>query len=509
MARWDWEFPRHRRRPPRPAEGGIAARKQRGVIGETWWSARFVAVLESFAIGSRLRRGRSYARSGQVLDLEVEPGIVYARVQGSRRVPYDVRIRVKTLSARAWTRLEQALASQAMFAARLLAGEMPHEIEDAFATLNLSLFPARASELETDCSCPDFANPCKHIAATFYILAEAFDDDPFLIFAWRGRTCDQLVANLRRLRGAAVHAPDTEAVPDDPEHAADTPPLAASIGDFWRIDPAFTGLHLAPHASDTPDALLRQLGSPPPEAGGQRLLERLSSAYRAMAEGAEHLAYDVGPGAPEETADIEPRQPRRPRPPRDPRYFVTDLRHFLAEDDEALHPAARRLATFFGSIVRTGTSIPGGVEVRTPLKCRRSRGRSPCRGRLTVRITDIPSEMSWTCAVCGEGGVLHGWECTDHDLGGRGHGVDRAELEVILTEDQYRQLERLDLIDVGAEQLVRGAQYESGAILLAGSREEFDALIAEVAVALGLTRDPRSRASLERLHRLLMQNSAT
>src|SRR5918994_603626 len=128
MAPWGRVRRRPRGKPPRQVDSGIAARTRRGAIGETWWSARFVAVLESFAIGSRLIRGRSYARAGRVLDLRVEPGLVTARVLGSRRDPYDVRIGVKALSARAWERIEDALAAQALFAARLLAGEMPHEI---------------------------------------------------------------------------------------------------------------------------------------------------------------------------------------------------------------------------------------------------------------------------------------------------------------------------------------------------------------------------------------------
>ena len=289
MARWN-RFRKKRPKTPRAQEPGIAARSKRGAIGEAWWSARFVAVLESFAIGSRLQRGRSYARAGRVLDLKVKPGLVSARVQGSRRDPYEVRIGVKTLSAGAWSRLERALAAQALYAARLLAGEMPREIEEAFATLDLSLFPATAEELDADCTCPDFANPCKHIAATFYILAEAFDADPFLIFAWRGRTRERLIANLRALRGAAAGGAEDVAPPDD-RRGEDVPPLADSLADFWRIDAAFGGLHVAPHASDTPDALLRQLGPAPPDVGGQQLFERLASAYHAMAAGAEGLAY--------------------------------------------------------------------------------------------------------------------------------------------------------------------------------------------------------------------------
>ncbi|MGH9005102.1 MAG: SWIM zinc finger family protein, partial [Acidimicrobiia bacterium] len=180
---------------PRPADG-IKAKSRSGAIGTTWWSQRFIAALEAFDMGTRLTRGRRYARAGQVLDLTVEAGVVGARVQGSRVNPYTVTIRVLPLSTKDWARVEDALAARAVFLAKLLAGEMPADIEAAFAECRLTLFPASPGDLTTDCSCPDWANPCKHIAATYYLLAEAFDDDPFLILAWRGRGRDELLAAL-------------------------------------------------------------------------------------------------------------------------------------------------------------------------------------------------------------------------------------------------------------------------------------------------------------------------
>src|SRR5258706_9456411 len=111
-------------------EGGLKAQSARGAIGESWWSKRFLAVLESFAIGSRLTRGRNYARKGQVLSLQVAPGVVSSTVQGSRPKPYDVRIGLAALDKVTWARVEAALAEQALFSARLLAGDMPQQIED-------------------------------------------------------------------------------------------------------------------------------------------------------------------------------------------------------------------------------------------------------------------------------------------------------------------------------------------------------------------------------------------
>ncbi|MFW6039819.1 MAG: SWIM zinc finger family protein, partial [Gemmatimonadota bacterium] len=200
----DWyDFPRYPKTTRREAKDGIKARSRRGDIGERWWSRRFVEALESFANANRLRRGRSYARSGQVMDLDVESGLVTARVQGSRKRPYTIRAEIDRFDDDEWSLAEDAIAAQALFLAALLAGEMPADIEDAFDAAGLELFPRSHADLRTECSCPDWANPCKHIAATLYILAEAFDDDPFLILAWRGRDRDTLIERLRERRAGA------------------------------------------------------------------------------------------------------------------------------------------------------------------------------------------------------------------------------------------------------------------------------------------------------------------
>lgn len=200
---WEW-FPPSR---PRAVEGGLTARSARGAIGATWWSQRFIAVLESFALGSRLTRGKAYARKGQVLGLQLERGRVTSRVQGSRPAPYRATIRLAPFSELVWAKVEVALAEQAIYAAGLLAGELPPELERVFAKAGAPLFPATVRELEMTCSCPDWEVPCKHLAATFYLLAEAFDDDPFQILHWRGRSRDALLARLRQLRDAE---PDPE-----------------------------------------------------------------------------------------------------------------------------------------------------------------------------------------------------------------------------------------------------------------------------------------------------------
>ena len=203
MARGRWSgWDRYERSGPRAAEGGIKAKSRRGAIGDTWWSKRFVAVLESFGMGTRLARGKRYARSGQVMDLQVASQQVTARVQGSRKKPYEVSLVLRAFDDDEWDAVIEVLAGEAIYAAQLLAGEMPEPIEDAFAAVGLSLFPESKSGLQTTCSCPDWANPCKHLAATLFILAERFDEDPFQILAWRGRDREALLAAMRELRGA-------------------------------------------------------------------------------------------------------------------------------------------------------------------------------------------------------------------------------------------------------------------------------------------------------------------
>ena len=156
MGRWevyDRYFPPSR---PRAAKGGIRAQSKRGGFGESGWAKRWITVLEGFHIGVRLQRGRRYARDGQVLSIEIEKGIIRARVQGSRPKPYDITIKVKSLGRAAWKKVAASVAGQAVFASKLLGGEMPHEMEEVLRAGGMSLFPERYNDLDTDCSCPDW-----------------------------------------------------------------------------------------------------------------------------------------------------------------------------------------------------------------------------------------------------------------------------------------------------------------------------------------------------------------
>ncbi len=275
---------------PRAVEHGLKARSSRGAIGATWWSRRFLDVLESFAMGNRLTRGRTYARKGQVISLEVTPGEVRARVQGSRVRPYRVTIGVDRFSELVWAKAEIALSEQALPSAKLLAGEVPPELEQIITAAGAPLFPQNVRELAQHCTCPDREVPCKHLAATFYLLAEAFDADPFLMLRWRGRDREQLLDRLRELRAAdvPVETPDPETTRSPTGAAVALAGLAEPIDDpdrFWLPPPP-----LPPRPAVMavePDLLLRQLPAPSAVLGGEALTDRLRPAYRRLASAAE------------------------------------------------------------------------------------------------------------------------------------------------------------------------------------------------------------------------------
>ncbi len=265
---------------PRQARGGIKAQSQRGAFGASWWAKRWIDVLESFRIGARLSRGKTYARQGQVLSIDVSKGLVKARVQGSRPNPYDVTIKVKVLSPRDWRKLAAVLARQALFAAKLLAGEMPQDVEKAFAAAGLSLFPRKLGDLHTDCSCPDQANPCKHIAAVYYLLGEEFDRDPFLLFKLRGLEREELLKLLGEVGGAPPPGPATAAA-EEPEPAAPAAePLPTDAAGFWAGGELSEDLYGSVSPPPVTAYLLQRLGNFPFWRGEQRFRDALEPAYR-------------------------------------------------------------------------------------------------------------------------------------------------------------------------------------------------------------------------------------
>jgi uncharacterized Zn finger protein len=254
-------------------------------FGLTWWGQRWIAALETLgrAYANRLPRGRTYARNGSVTDLTVAPGVVTARVHGSRRTPYRVSLRIPTFTDPQWTAATHALARQLRHAAALLDNRMPEDIDETLDAVGLSLFPT-ARELATTCSCPDEANPCKHVAAVHYTLAHTFDADPFLLPALRGRDRTTLLAALRAARTGTA-----EPVPDGPGDGGRGVPISTlSAATLFSAAGDLTTIALRPDDPTDPDATLRRLGPPP----GFDTLDLLADSVGRAARRARTLIHD-------------------------------------------------------------------------------------------------------------------------------------------------------------------------------------------------------------------------
>ena len=233
----------------------------------------------------RLSRGRSYARQGQVLSIEETKDGIAARVQGSQRSPYKIKIQIEPLTDAQWDKVIDALAEQAIFSAQLLAGEMPQEIEQAFESAKVSLFPSQRNDLKTDCSCPDYSNPCKHIAAAHYILGERFDEDPFLIFRLRGRTQEQAMQELRKRRAGV-----DEIIEEEVEEVETILPLEDCIPNYWDLGTPLEGFSVSIRPPTIEMPLLRRLGAASfvPDPGIESLLQE---AYQTIGRKALQVAF--------------------------------------------------------------------------------------------------------------------------------------------------------------------------------------------------------------------------
>jgi uncharacterized Zn finger protein len=259
-------------------------------------------VLDSFGWRSRRLGGR--VRSDHVLDWKLTPGQIQASVQGMRRSPYQVEIGVRTFDDAQWEHIVDAMARQALFAAQLLAGEMPRDVESLFRARGLSVFPS-AAEVTMACTCSDWVLPCEHILAVHHVLAERFDEDPFLIFALRGRTRAEVMDALRMRRVAGVDATrkEAEAVDGEPERQ----PLAPVAGEhpqgFWEPRDAMLGFRVRVEAPSVESAVLKRLGPPSFSTRPQAFVGALSLVCGSVTRRALRLAFgeedahgdDVGP----------------------------------------------------------------------------------------------------------------------------------------------------------------------------------------------------------------------
>ncbi|MBX3160708.1 MAG: SWIM zinc finger family protein [Deltaproteobacteria bacterium] len=311
MSRWSL-YGGYRPAPKKPPpERGIRMTK----AGTTWWGRRWIEALEGVLRGDarRLARGKTYARAGRTHDLVVKGGTVTASVIGSRPTPYRITIALTQLAEPAWTTAIAAMASKAQFSAELLGGQMPQAIDDAFVEAGVSLFPKQRTDLRTSCTCPDWGDPCKHVAATHYVLGEALDRDPFLLFELRGKTKEQVLDALRAARGGAhASAPTKGRKAKRAEAAAPEVPTVKlgklDAAEYDRPREALPALRFMFHEPVTHGAVLRQLGAPAGWTSDASPADILAPIVRAAAETARRIAL----GEPPTEAEVAV----RPRPKR-------------------------------------------------------------------------------------------------------------------------------------------------------------------------------------------------
>jgi uncharacterized Zn finger protein len=238
-----------------------------------WWAQRWIDVLESFGWVRRLARARNYAREGNVLKIEFQGAKVQALVQGTAPEPYRVSLSLDPFDDQQWQYVTESMAERAIFSAKLLAGEMPQTIEEVFTANGLSLFPLTKFDIHSKCSCPDPANPCKHIGAVYYLLGDRFSEDPFVLFQLRGRTKEQIITALRQLRSSHT---ETTTEPIELNSSAQL-----DLQNFWhygaQLEPSLVVITPPPNS----ETVLDVLGAIPlkPESTTSQTAAHLATEY--------------------------------------------------------------------------------------------------------------------------------------------------------------------------------------------------------------------------------------
>lgn len=274
-----------------------------------WWAQRWIEVLESFGWIRRLARARVYAREGNVKSIEFKGHKVVARVQGTAPEPYKVTLSLDPFSEEQWTYVIESMAQQALFSAKLLSGEMPASIEKVFTENGLSLFPFTKFDIHSRCSCPDPANPCKHIGAVYYLLGDRFSEDPFVLFQLRGRSKAQILEALRHTRSqASSHPKESQSSSTVSAATTSSKPVPPDLEHFWQyrdqLEPSLVVI-APPPASET---VLDVLGSVPLrpdiaadgtalQTSSQKTMEYLRTVYQMASQQALIAGMNAGSGA--------------------------------------------------------------------------------------------------------------------------------------------------------------------------------------------------------------------
>ena len=269
---------------PRRVRNGV---KLQGADAQTWVGRRWAALVEQLIPVKERMDGLDYARRGQTVSLELVAGGIDAKVQGRAARPYTTRWRMPVFEEGQWQRLIDAMAAEALYAAKLLARELPEAADALPGVGDLRLLPLpREVRLECDCG---RGGACKHAAAIGYLAAERLDKEPVKAFELRGMAVARLLERLAAVRARKTRSVAAHAEPLMPHAAPQTArPLEACLDSFWRPGPQLAELQRMPPPQHAPHALLRRLG-PSPLPGRFPLVGLLASVYDTVAEEAIRL----------------------------------------------------------------------------------------------------------------------------------------------------------------------------------------------------------------------------
>ena len=271
-------------RVPIPVRGGIHAQSVRPQATRKWWARRWLAFMEELKMGARLGRGRSYALSGQVVSVDVRPGVCEAVVQGGGSEPYRCELKFDVMPPQARREILAKLHARPLLVAQLLVRNLPDAVDLLFRAAGYPLVPTLANSFESSCSCPDYANPCKHIAAVLFILTEAFEQDPVRLLTLRGITREDLVGGrVSKFPSSQVSKSETV-----------KPSNRQTVKPFWGEPPEMEP-DFGPAPSGAGSApLIRRLGAIPFWRGEQRFLEAMGQCGdRSSAAGLRIWAGDL------------------------------------------------------------------------------------------------------------------------------------------------------------------------------------------------------------------------
>lgn len=270
-----------------------------------WWAQRWIDVLESFGWRRRLERARNYARQGNVLNIDFKGAKVSALVQGTAPEPYKVALSLDPFPDEQWQYVIESMAERAIFSAKLLAGEMPQNIEEVFTANGLSLFPFTKFDIHSKCSCPDPANPCKHIGAVYYVLGDRFSEDPFVLFQLRGRTKEQIINALRESRSTTSEA--GEPIVEEPLATPAPAHSPLKLNQFWdydvQLEPSLVVIAPPPSSETVLDILgtipfksegAGNVGSTVASSHAQLVMDYLKSVYGQVSQQAVLTAMNTG-----------------------------------------------------------------------------------------------------------------------------------------------------------------------------------------------------------------------